>query len=167
MNEDKTASRGTQSRSSRSSSAAIWGARISFALVFLMNIQCALQFIIDPASFIASYELAGVPGEAAVRGFGILFLMCNVTYPLFIVQPIRFQILGPLIIAQQLIGTVGESFIFLSLDPAHAVLSSAIGRFMAFDIAGLALLCASYLILRNACGPCSFRSPATRADDLR
>ena len=42
-------------------------ARIAVALVFALNVQCALQFVLWPGAFAGAYELSGVAGEAAVR----------------------------------------------------------------------------------------------------
>lgn len=91
-----------------------------------------------------AFQLSGIPGEVAVRGMGIAFLMWNATYPLFIYNPRRFFILGIVIVAQQLIGCVGEGFILHSLQDAPApFIALAIQRFLAFDVVGLAIMAAS------------------------
>ena len=120
--------------------AATWFARVAFAAVFVLNVQCALQFILNPGGFAAAYELSGVAGEAAVRGIGIAFLMWNATYPAFIVAPRRFHVLGWVILAQQAIGLVGETLLLLELPAGHDVLAASITRFIAFDGAGLVLM---------------------------
>lgn len=117
-----------------------WALRIAFALVFLMNAQCALQFAFIPGEFAAAYELSGVAGEAAVRGLGIAFLMWNATYPPFIVAPRRFRVLGWVILAQQAIGLVGEAALLLALPAGHDALVASITRFVAFDAAGLVVM---------------------------
>lgn len=124
--------------------AAIWFARVAFAAVFVVNVQCALSFVLWPGDFAAAYELAGVPGEAAVRGLGIAFLMWNATYPAFIYAPMRFRALGWVVLAQQAIGLVGESLLFASLPPGHEVLAASIMRFIAFDGAGLVLMSVAF-----------------------
>lgn len=135
---------------------ALWAMRIAFALVFVINVQCALSFVIWPASFAAAYELDGVAGNAAVQGIGIAFLMWNATYPAFIVQPKRFDVLGWVILAQQAIGLVGETFLLFSLPAGHDVLSSSIMRFIAFDAAGLVIMAITWTIWlftrKRACG---------------
>lgn len=49
--------------------------RIVVAAVFLINVQCALSFALQPASFAGAYELSGVSGNVAVQGIGVAFLM--------------------------------------------------------------------------------------------
>ena len=119
---------------------AIWAIRIAFALVLAVNVQCALQFAFTPGDFAAAYELEGVPGEAAVRGLGIAFLMWNATYPAFIAAPRRFPVLGWVILAQQAIGLVGESALLFGLPAGHDMLAESVTRFIAFDAAGLAIM---------------------------
>jgi len=67
----------------------LWLARGALVTVFFFNVLCAGQFIIRPAAYAPSFEVSGVPGEALVRGMGILCLMWNVTYPLAIRHPWR------------------------------------------------------------------------------
>lgn len=117
-----------------------WLVRVTFAVVFAINVQCALQFVLWPADYSAAYELSGVAGEAAVRGIGIAFLMWNVTYPAVIANPERFQALGWVVLVQQLVGLVGESCLLLMLPAGHDVLASSVLRFVAFDGAGLVLM---------------------------
>lgn len=128
----------------------IWFARVAFCLVFLINVQCALQFVLWPQQFAGAYELSGVAGSAAVAGMGVAFLMWNVTYPAFIFDPVRFGILGPVVLVQQAVGLAGESWILWGLPAGHEQLASAILRFIAFDGAGLALMLAAFLVLRHA-----------------
>ena len=129
--------------------AAAWFARIAFAAVFVVNVQCALSFAFAPADFAGAYELgsAGVAGQAAVRGIGIAFLMWNATYPAFIVAPQRFRVLGWVILAQQAIGLVGESLLFATLPAGHDVLASSVLRFIAFDGAGLVLMGIAFAVM--------------------
>lgn len=120
--------------------AATWFARVAFTAVFAVNVQCALSFVLFPGDFAAAYELGGVAGEAAVRGIGIAFLMWNATYPAFVVSPQRFRVLGWVILAQQVIGLVGESLLLAGLPAGHDVLAASVMRFVAFDGAGLVLM---------------------------
>lgn len=120
--------------------ATTWFARIAFAAVFAVNVQCALSFALSPGDFAAAYELGGEAGDAAVRGIGIAFLMWNATYPAFIAAPRRFPVLGWVILAQQAIGLIGESLLLCGLPAGHDVLAASITRFVAFDAAGLALM---------------------------
>ena len=66
---------------------AAWLARAAFLLVFAINVQCAASFVLWPDAYAPSFEVAGVPGAAAVQGLGIAFLMWNATYPAVIASP--------------------------------------------------------------------------------
>jgi len=124
-------------------------ARIAVGAVFLMNVQSALRFILWPGRYAARFELIGVPGETALRGLGIAFLMWNATYPLVLWDPRRHRTLFGVIIVQQLIGLVGESWLLLTLPAGHEALAASITRFVAFDGAGLALLAAAFVLSRE------------------
>lgn len=124
-----------------------WLTRVAFLAVFVINMQCAIAFIAWPEFYVDAYELGGVAGAAAVRGMGITFAMWNTTYPAFIALPRRFPVLGWVILAQQLVGLVGESFIYLTLPAGHAVLAAGIMRFVVFDGAGLVVMLAAFLWL--------------------
>ncbi len=129
---------------------ASWFARLAVATVFALNVSCALLFILRPQDYAAGFEVGGVAGEALVRGYGILFLMWNATYPLVIVQPQRQKTLFGVVLAQQAIGVVGESGMWLALPAGHAALSATGLRFILFDGGGLILMAAAYLFLRVA-----------------
>lgn len=123
-----------------------WVVRIAFAVVFIVNMQCALVFIFDSATYAPAYQLSGPEGNAAVAGIGVAFLMWNCTYPLFIWQPGRFRVLGWVIVVQQVIGLIGESVIYANLPAAgYELLQAGIMGFIAFDGFGLALMAASFL----------------------
>ncbi|MDO4183491.1 MAG: hypothetical protein Q4E12_07820 [Coriobacteriia bacterium] len=113
-----------------------------------MNVACALQFIVLPDYTVGAYELSGVAGQVAVQGIGITFLMWNVTYPAFIASPRRFPVLGWVILAQQVIGLVGESALLFTLPPGHALLVESITRFVIFDAAGLVLMAAAFAFFK-------------------
>ena len=132
----------------RTDAAAI-AVRICFCVVFLLNIQCALGFALFPGYYVASYQLEGPAGLAAIRGIGVAFLMWNATYPAFIVAPRRFRVLGWVVIAQQLIGLVGESLILASVASVSGMelLCSSILRFIVFDGAGLVIMGISFAVL--------------------
>jgi len=72
----------------------IWIARLLIGFVTAWNLQAAFVFIFAPSGFVRAYELSGIPGEAAIRGFGILFLMWNVPYLFAVKDPIRYQLRG-------------------------------------------------------------------------
>ena len=125
--------------------AAAWGVRGAFALVFAVNVQCALAFVAQPA-----YELSGAAGTAAVQGIGVAFLMWNATYPAVIAQPRRFRSLAVVVLVQQAIGLVGESCVRAGLPVGHDLLAANIERFIAFDAVGLALMAAAFVWLLAA-----------------
>lgn len=127
----------------------LWLTRAAFALVFCWNVLCAAQFITCPQDFTAAYQLSGVQGQVALRGLGVAFLMWNATYPAFIASPRRFPVLGWVILAQQLIGLVGEGIILAGLPAGFEVLAASITRFIAFDAAGLVIMTVAFALLRS------------------
>ena len=110
----------------------------------------AIPYVLRPADYAAAYELTGVPGEVAVRGFGILFLMWAVPFIPAIWHPARNRIAFAIVLAMQAIGLVGESLMLIGLPPGHDVLRATGLRFIAFDGAGLALLLIAYRLSRIA-----------------
>ena len=132
---------------------AVLATRIAYALVFAINVQCALLFVLQPSTYAASFEVSGVPGEAAVQGLGIAFLMWNATYPAVIANPLRFRALAVVVLVQQVLGLVGESWIRLGLPAGHEALAASIERFVAFDAAGLVLMGATFAWLMIASRP--------------
>ena len=130
--------------SPRSVKIAIWVVRLCFAFVFVVNVQCALGFALTPEAYMGAYELAGVPGRVATQGIGIAFLMWNCTYPLVIWRPERHRALASVVLAQQVVGLVGESLIRATLPAGHDLLASSIDLFITFDAAGLLLMSASW-----------------------
>ena len=118
---------------------AAWLARAAFLLVFAINVQCAASFVLWPDAYAPSFEVAGVPGAAAVQGLGIAFLMWNATYPAVIASPLRFRAVAVIVLVQQAIGLAGESWLRFGLPAGHAALSASIERFILFDAAGLVL----------------------------
>jgi uncharacterized membrane protein len=73
--------------------------------------------------------------------------MWNATYPLVILNPLRHYALFAVVLAQQLIGLVGESYILLSLEPGHTSLAASLSRFIIFDGVGLALMALGFVLL--------------------
>jgi hypothetical protein len=114
--------------------------RIAIGLVVLWNFQCALAFLLWPERFSAGFELSGTPGETAVRGVGVLFLMWNIPYGVALWHPVRHRVSLYEATAMQAIGFVGETLILLSLPLTDSILRGSLLRFIAFDSAGLVLL---------------------------
>jgi len=120
--------------------------------VLLMNLQCALAFLLYPQGYAAQFELSGVPGEAAIRGIGVLFVMWNVPYAAALWHPHRQRLALQLAVIMQTIGLLGESAITLTLPPVHSLLRLSLSRFILFDALGLlALLLAVWLTKKISC----------------
>jgi hypothetical protein len=126
-----------------------WSARIIIGIVAGWNLQAAFIFIFSPNRMATSYELSGVPGEAAVRGIGVLFLMWNVPYLFAVQNPIRYQLALYFAMLMQLVGLIGESYIFSTLSRDHVLLKNSISRFVIFDSVGLFLLMFAYFLIKN------------------
>lgn len=115
----------------------IWLARLVVGVVFFFNVTCALAFIAWPQRYAPAFEISGVPGQVAVRGIGILFLMWNATYPPVLARPDRHRTLFLVLLIQQAIGLAGETWMWATLPPGHTALRATGLRFIAFDGAGL------------------------------
>jgi hypothetical protein len=115
-------------------------ARVLIGLVLFINVQSALVFWLNPTLFAPAYELYGIPGWAAIRGFAVLFLMWNVPYAVALINPARHRVSLYEAITMQSIGLVGESLILSTIPLTNAMLRSSILRFILFDGAGLIIL---------------------------
>lgn len=122
--------------------AAQWAVRLTYLAVFVVNVQCALSFAVNPDGFAGAYQLenAGVAGLAAVQGIGVAFLMWNCTYPAVIASPARFLPLAAVVLVQQAVGLVGETIILFQLPDGYEVLASSVERFILFDGFGLIIM---------------------------
>jgi hypothetical protein len=126
----------------------VWLARILVGLVLVINIQCAIAFLLDPGRYAPAYELIGIPGEAAIQGFGILFLMWNVPYAVAFFNPIHHRISLYEADIMQLIGLIGETLIYFGLPPGYLILNDSLLRFMIFDGLGLLVLLLATIIVK-------------------
>jgi hypothetical protein len=122
----------------------LWIARLLIGIVTAWNLQAAFAFIFAPSGFVRAYELSGAAGEAAIRGFGVLFLMWNVPYLFALKSPTRYQLALTFALLMQFIGLIGETYIYFTLPTGHTVLESSILRFIIFDGAGLFLLAVAW-----------------------
>lgn len=123
-----------------------WLARGLIGLVFAWNVQCAVAFLLSPATYAPRFELTGAPGEAMVRGMGVLFLMWNVPYAVALWHPVCHRVSLYEAVAMQAIGLIGESLLLWTLGGQHPLAAASVMRFIAFDGAGLILLlCAVFL----------------------
>lgn len=124
----------------------IWLCQVLIGLVLISNMLAAISFMVSPEAYAAGFELAGVPGNAAVVGTGILFLMWQVPYLFALFGPVRrFSSLIEAIIMQT-IGVLGESLLYTKIDMTHIALRSSIARFILFDGIGLAFLVIAWAI---------------------
>lgn len=131
----------------------IWISRLVIAIIFIINVQCAIQFIISPSNYVSAYGISksGIYGDVALMGLGIAFLMWNVTYPAVIYDPVQYMPIYIIIIVQQAVGLVGESTIYYILKAIvskHDIVLDSINRFMLFDGVGLIFMILSFMILR-------------------
>jgi hypothetical protein len=118
----------------------LWIGRILIGWVLITNVQCAILFILFPGSFVQGFELSGIAGDAAVMGFGILFLMWNVPYVLALIQPRKFRLSLLEAVGMQAIGFIGETALLLLFPQGHSYIRETVGRFIIFDGIGLILL---------------------------
>jgi hypothetical protein len=118
----------------------LWLARLLIAMVVVWNLECALVFLLNPGVFAPGFELSGIPGEAALRGIAVLFVMWNIPYLVAMWNPQRHRLSLWEALAMQSVGVVGESLILFSIPGGHPILHTSLMRFIAFDVAGVGLL---------------------------
>ena len=121
--------------------------RLLIGLVLLSNLECAIVFLIHPEQFNQAYELSGLPGEAAIRGFAILFFMWNIPYIFALIQPAKNFLSLIEANLMQLTGLIGESWLLFQIPMKHTLLRGSITRFIIFDGIGLVLLIAAAAII--------------------
>jgi hypothetical protein len=124
----------------------IWAARLLIAVVVTWNLECALVFWFNPGIFAPGFELAGIPGAAAVRGFAVLFVMWNIPYLVAFWHPQRHRLSLWEALAMQAVGVIGESFILFSLPAGQAILHASLLRFITFDASGVVALLGAVLL---------------------
>jgi hypothetical protein len=121
-------------------------ARMLVAAVLIANLSAAIPYLVRPAGYAAAFELSGVPGDAAVRGFGLLFLMWAVPFIPAIMNPVKYRAAFVCVLTMQVIGLIGESLMVVTLPAGHAALRATGLRFIAFDGVGLGILLIAYRI---------------------
>ena len=126
-------------------------ARLLIGLVVFFNLQAALAFLINPQAYAPAFQLSAVPGESAVRGIGVLFVMWNIPYLVALWNPRKNRTALHEALAMQAIGLLGESLIYAGISPEHIQLQASILRFITFDSAGLLLLVAARMISSTQC----------------
>ena len=127
----------------------IWSARLLIAVVIAWNLECALVFWLNPGGFAMGFELAGIPGAAAVRGFSLLFVMWNIPYLVALWQPHQHRLSLWEALVMQTIGVFGESYILFSLPPGHLMLQTSLLRFIDFDASGVVALLGALLLVNK------------------
>jgi hypothetical protein len=126
----------------------VWLARFLIVLVIAWNLQAAFAFLFSPETFAPGFELSGIPGQAAMRGIAVLFIMWNVPYCIAAWHPLRHFLSLKEALVMQALGLAGETGILLTLPPEHIVLQSSILRFISFDAAGLVALALAFGLVR-------------------
>ncbi len=127
-----------------------WIARLLIGLVLGMNLACAVDFIVHPKNYLASYELNGEVGRVVIIAFGILFLMWQVPYFFALYHPHRFRVSLFQAVLMQAIGFIGESLLLRTIPMENSVLRGSILRFIWFDGGGLVLLIIATIIVSRA-----------------
>ncbi|MEA4812974.1 MAG: nitroreductase family protein [Anaerolineaceae bacterium] len=128
------------SLASQKTLASLWVARAFIGLVMLSNLYAALPFYLFPQRFASAYELSGVPGNTALAGMGLLFLMWQVPFMAALIHPLKNKVSLYELICMQLIGLLGESLLYFRVPAQHALLRQGIQRFIIFDGIGLGFL---------------------------
>lgn len=118
----------------------VWAARILIAIVLFWNLQAAFQFMLRPQQFLLSFQIEGIPGQTAVIGFGILFLMWQVPYIFALLHPVKYKTSLWQALIMQTIGVIAESILLTTIPPDYLLLRSSILRFIIFDGAGVLIL---------------------------
>ena len=127
----------------------LWAVRLLIAVVVAWNLECAMVFFINPGVYAPGFELTGIPGEAAVRGFAVLFLMWNIPYLVALWQPRRNRLSLWEALVMQVIGVIGESLILVFIPLEHSILHTSLLRFITFDAAGVVLLIGAVFLSQN------------------
>lgn len=122
-------------------------AQFTVGVIFFINVSCAVVFILQPQNYMGGFEISGDQGRVIVQALGILFLMWNVTYPPVILDPIKYKTLFKIILIQQAIGLIGESWLMTTLPDGHAALRATGLRFIVFDGLGLVFMGLAYLLI--------------------
>ena len=117
----------------------IWLSRLLIALVFGINIECALLFLVTPEKFVSGFELSKITGIVVIQALGILFIMWNVPYFVALLHPLKYRLSLIEACVMQFIGVTGESFLLMRIPSGRVSLREALGRFVLFDSAGLLL----------------------------
>lgn len=126
----------------------LWAARLLIGVVVAWNLECALIFLLNPDIYAPGFELTGIPGAAAVRGFAVLFVMWNIPYLVALWNPRRHRLSLWEALTMQVVGLIGESLILAFIPIEHSILRTSLLRFIVFDAAGVVLLIGAVWLTR-------------------
>jgi len=118
----------------------LWLARILIGSVLLVNLHCAIAFLLHPQDYMDGFGLSGVSGMGILRGLGLLFVMWNVPYAFALSHPVKHRTSLIEALIMQAVGLVGETIILLTGDFGNPVINATLQRFILFDGIGLLLL---------------------------
>jgi hypothetical protein len=127
----------------------VWVARMLIAVPLFWNLQAALLFMLHPQVYVPAFQLEGVPGRAAIVGYGILFLMWQVPYIFALLHPVRFKISLWQALIMQTIGVVGESILLSTIPGEYTLLRVSILRFIIFDGAGVLVFLVALTLIKD------------------
>ncbi|HOM66518.1 MAG TPA: hypothetical protein PLA02_00935 [Brevefilum fermentans] len=127
----------------------VWAARVLIAIVLFWNLQAAVHFMLKPAVYAPSFQLQGVPGQVAIAGYGILFLMWQVPYVFAVLHPGIFKISLWSALIMQVIGVIAESLLLSTIPGDYTLLRGSITRFIIFDGAGVPILLGALVLVRR------------------
>ncbi len=127
----------------------VWIARLLVAVVIFINLQAALQYILNPNAYSGAFELEGIPGMAAVMGVGILYVMWQVPYVFAAINPIEHRLSLTEAVLMQAIGLLGETWLRSRIPTEHDILRNSILRYIIFDAGGLVLLGIAWFLVNR------------------
>jgi hypothetical protein len=127
----------------------IWIARVLVAIVIFINLQAAVQYLLDPNAYSSAFELEGIPGMAAVMGVGILYVMWQVPYIFAAINPVAYRLSLTEAVLMQAIGLLGETWLRSRIPVEHIVLRNNILRYIFFDAGGLVLLVVAWTLVNK------------------
>ena len=127
----------------------VWIARLFVAVVIFINLQAAMQYLLNPNAYSGAFELEGIPGMAAVMGVGILYVMWQVPYVFAAINPAAHRLSMTEAVLMQAIVLLGETWLRTRIPVEHTVLRNSILRYIVFDAGGLVLLAAAWALVNK------------------
>ena len=127
----------------------VWIARVLVTIVIFINLQAALQYLLNPNAYSGAFELEGIPGMAAVMCVWILYVMWQVSYVLAAINPAAHRLSMTEAVLMQAIGLLGETWLRTRIPVEHTVLRNSILRYIVFDAGGLVLLAVAWALVNK------------------